>query len=174
MRLLALFASILRIAEVESGALSRAFVAIDLSALATDLGESYQPAFTDGGRDLSWSIEDGISVSGDRELIAQALINLLDNARIHTPPGAKVLLALEASGDWARLSVADDGPGVPVCDHDRILQRFARGEASRTTPGNGLGLSLVAAVAAAHGGNIVVGSNQPGLRVTIVLPRARS
>lgn len=172
--LLALFASILRIAEVESGTLSRGFVAIDLSALATDLGESYQPAFADGGRDLCWSIEDGIAVSGDRELIAQALINLLDNARIHTPPGAKVLLALEAGDDWARLSVADDGPGVPMCDHDRILQRFARGEASRTTPGNGLGLSLVAAVAAAHGGQVVVASNLPGLRVTIVLPRARS
>ncbi|WP_336961403.1 HAMP domain-containing sensor histidine kinase [Sphingobium aquiterrae] len=171
---LALFAAILRIAEVESGALSRTFAAIDLSALATDLGESYQPAFADGGRELDWSIKDGIMVCGDRELIAQALINLLDNARIHTPPGTRVRVALEAGDDWAQLSVADDGPGVPAGDHDRILQRFARGEASRTTPGNGLGLSLVVAVAAAHGGNVAVGANAPGLRVTIIMPRAWS
>jgi signal transduction histidine kinase len=142
-----------------------------LSALATDLGESYLPAFADGGRDLIWSIDSGIAVQGDRELIAQALINLLDNARIHTPPGTKVSLALEGSDGWIRLSVADDGPGVPEKDRDRILQRFARGEASRTTPGNGLGLSLATAVAAAHGGSLTIGANQPGLRVTIVLPR---
>lgn len=168
---LALFAAILRIAEVESGALSRGFTVIDLSALATDLGESYLPAFIDGGRDLIWSIGRGIAVQGDRQLIAQAVINLLDNARIHTPPGTKISLALEGSDGWARLSVADDGPGVPAKDYERILQRFARGEASRTTPGNGLGLSLAAAVAAAHGGNLTVSANQPGLRVTIALPR---
>lgn len=168
---LALFAAILRITEVESGALSRGFTAIDLSALATDLGETYLPAFADGGQDFTWEIESGIAVLGDRELIAKALINLLDNARIHTPRGTKVSLTLEGSDGQVRLSVADDGPGVPAKDHDRILQRFARGEASRTTPGNGLGLSLSAAVAATHGGDLVVGTNSPGLRVTMILPR---
>ena len=109
---------------------------------------------------------------GDRELIAQALVNLLDNARLHTPPTTRIEVKLIAEDTMARLSVCDDGPGVPIADHARILQRFARGEASRTTPGNGLGLSLVVAVAAAHGGTVAVADNSPGLCVTLSLPKA--
>lgn len=168
---LALFAALLRIAEVEGGALARGFVAIDLSFLATEIAESYAPAFADGARILSWSVAPGITVLGDRELIAQALINLLDNARLHTPPATQTTLTLCADATTAELSVADTGPGVAEGEHARILRRFARGEASRTTPGNGLGLSLVAAVTAAHGGTITVTDNAPGLRVTLAFPR---
>jgi signal transduction histidine kinase len=120
---------------------------------------------------LSWSVAPGITVLGDRELIAQALINLLDNARLHTPPATQTTLTLCADATTAELSVADTGPGVAEGEHARILHRFARGEASRTTPGNGLGLSLVAAVTAAHGGTITVTDNAPGLRVTLAFPR---
>jgi signal transduction histidine kinase len=168
---LALFAALLRIAEVEGGALARSFVATDLTLVVTEIAESYAPAFADSGRTLGWSIAPGITVLGDRELIAQALINLLDNALLHTPPGTPVAVSLEADAHVATVSVADAGPGVPPGDHARILQRFARGEASRTTPGNGLGLSLVAAVTAAHGGTIAVDDNRPGLRVTLRIPR---
>lgn len=108
---------------------------------------------------------------GDRELIAQALINLLDNALLHTPARTQVTVSLGGDAHAATVSVADTGPGVPPGDHARILNRFARGEASRTTPGNGLGLSLVAAVTAAHGGTVAVTDNAPGLRVTLRLPR---
>ncbi|MDX5985528.1 sensor histidine kinase [Sphingomonas echinoides] len=168
---LALFAALLRIAEVEGGALARSFVATDMTLVVTEIAESYAPAFADSGRTLGWSVAPGITVLGDRELIAQALINLLDNALLHTPPGTPVAVSLEADAHVATVSVADAGPGVPPGDHARILQRFARGEASRTTPGNGLGLSLVAAVTAAHGGTIAVDDNRPGLRVTLRIPR---
>ena len=167
---LALFAAMLRIAEVESGALVRSFAPIDLSFLATDLAESFAPAFADGGRSLTWSVAPGIAINGDCELLAQAIVNLLDNARLHTPSGTQVELRLTGVGETAQLMVVDTGPGVPLVDHDRILQRFARGDASRTTPGNGLGLALVAAVSAAHGGTVAVLDNAPGLRVTLTLP----
>lgn len=170
--MLKLFGSILRIAEVEGGGLAQTFTRVDLSALAEDVGDGFLPALTDSGRSLTWEVEPGAIVLGDRELLAQAIANLLDNARVHTPTGTAVALTLECGEEWVRLSVADDGPGVPSEHRDNILRRFYRGDASRTTPGNGLGLSLVAAVAAAHGGNVVVYAAGQGLRVTIVLPRA--
>jgi signal transduction histidine kinase len=170
--LLKLFGAILRIAEVEGGGLEQGFARIDLSALAEDVGDGFLPALTDGGHFLSWEIQPGIAVIGSRELLAQAIANLLDNARVHTPAGTAVMLMLDGSDEWARLSVCDSGPGVSLADRPNILRRFYRGEASRTTPGNGLGLSLVAAVASAHGGEVVIDPGDPGLRVTLVLPRA--
>lgn len=139
--LLALFGSILRIAEVEGGALAQSFMPVDLSELTTDVGESYFPAIADSGRSLTCSIASKVAILGNRELLAQAIGNLLDNARLHTPTGTDIMLRLEANDQSAWFSVGDNGPGVPAADRDRILQRFARGEASRTTPGNGLGLT---------------------------------
>lgn len=169
--MLRLFAAILRIAEVEGGGLASSFARIDLSALAADVGESFLPAFADSGRHLSWTVTPGMAVLGDRELLAQALANLLDNAIVHTPPGTQVRLTLDKAGDEARLAVEDDGPGVPPEDRARLTRRFFRSEASRTTPGNGLGLSLAAAVAAAHGGALAVENLAPGFGVAITLPR---
>ncbi|MES2056427.1 MAG: HAMP domain-containing sensor histidine kinase, partial [Pseudomonadota bacterium] len=143
--LLKLFGSILRIAEVEGGGLEQGFTRIDLSALAEDVADSFLPALSDSGRNFCWTVTPDIIVRGDRELLAQAIANLLDNTRIHTPIGTNVILLLETSPEWIRLSVADNGPGVPAADSQAILRRFHRTEASRTTPGNGLGLSLVTA-----------------------------
>ena len=172
-QLLAMFAAVLRIAEVEGGtAIIKA--PVDLGRTAIDVAEAYQPAFTDAGRALHWAIAPDAAVIGDDQLLAQALVNLLDNARIHTPRGTNVGIELSTADDQVSLSVVDDGPGVPAADHARILERFARSEASRTTPGHGLGLSLVAAIAAVHGGAVEVSDNAPGLRVTITLPRTRS
>jgi len=170
--LIGLFAAILRIAEVEGGGLEQSFVRIDLSSLAEDVADSFRPALTDSGHALTWAIDPAIIVRGNRELLAQAVANLLDNARVHTPAGTSVTLSLDAGGEWARLTIADNGPGVAPADRAAILQRFYRTEASRTTPGNGLGLSLVAAVAAAHGGSVTIDDNRPGLLVAILLPRA--
>jgi signal transduction histidine kinase len=171
-QLIGLFAAILRIAEVEGGGLAQSFAMIDLSSLAEDVADSFRPALTDSGHALTWDIDPAIVVHGNRELLAQAITNLLDNARVHTPTGTSVTLSLDAGSDWVRLTVADDGPGVARADRAAILQRFYRTEASRTTPGNGLGLSLVGAVAAAHGGSVMIDDNRPGLVITIILPRA--
>jgi signal transduction histidine kinase len=170
--LLSLFAAILRISEVEGGALSRTFARVDLSELVNDLCDSYAPAVSDGGRSLDSEIAPDIGLHGDRELIAQAVINLLDNAQHHTPPGTRITVAAEAGEEWIRLSVADNGPGVAAEDRPRIVRRFARLDSSRTTPGHGLGLNLVEVIAEAHGGTLLIDDNMPGLRVTLVLPRA--
>jgi len=166
-------AAILRIAEVEGGGLEAGFAPVDLSALAEDVADSFRPALTDSGHKLAWEIAPATEVRGNRELLAQAIANLLDNARVHTPPGTSVTLSLATAGDRVRLTVADEGPGVSDADRHAILRRFYRAEASRTTPGNGLGLSLVAAVVAAHGGEVVVDSCAPGLKVSIDLPRIK-
>jgi signal transduction histidine kinase len=169
--LLALFAAILRISEVESGALKRHFARVDVSQLAGDLADSYTPAVLDGGRTLTASIMPGLATLGDRELIAQAAINLLDNAQRHTRAGTAISIEVTTNGNGISLAVADNGPGVAARDRTLITRRFARLEASRTTPGHGLGLNLVAAIAAAHGGTLAIEDNHPGLRVTLLLPK---
>lgn len=168
--LLALFAAILRIAEVESGTLRHHFAPVDLSALMSDLAESYDPAVSDGGRTLATRIAAGITINGDRELLAQAAINLLDNAQRHTPPGTAISLDLQRQETTVVLTVADTGPGVPEADRSRIVRRFARLDASRSTPGHGLGLHLVSAIIAAHEGSMAIEDNAPGLRARLELP----
>lgn len=168
---LELFAAILRLAEVESGETKRFFTEVDLSALLTELAESYAPAFEDQRRTLLWSIEPNLRISGDRELLAQAMVNLLENAQRHTPEHTIVRLTVTLAGHSICLQVADNGPGVPKHDLPRITKRFARLDSSRNTAGHGLGLSLVAAVAALHGGRLILKNANPGLIATIELPR---
>jgi signal transduction histidine kinase len=169
--ILSLFAAILRISEVEGGKIRHLFKPVDLSALVTDLAESYAPAVREAGRSLSWSIEPNLAVAGDRELIAQAVTNLLENAQRHTPPGTEIRIRLAASAKSIQISVADTGPGVAAADRDRISQRFIRLEGSRTRAGHGLGLNLVSAVARLHRGRLRFADNAPGLIAEIDLPR---
>jgi signal transduction histidine kinase len=171
--MLALFAAILRIAEVEGGNLERSFEKIDLSELMIEVAESFEPALADAGNSIEWRVEPNIAVVGNKELLAQLAANLLDNARIHTPAGTNIRLILSSDEQNARLSVEDNGPGVDEADRQKVLQRFFRADASRTTPGNGLGLSLVAAAAHAHGGEVTVEDADPGFRVCMTLPRLR-
>ncbi|MDB5715215.1 MAG: sensor histidine kinase, partial [Sphingomonadales bacterium] len=168
--LLSLFAAILRIAEVESGALARHFTAVNITDLATDLYESYAPAVADLGRTLESAIETGVEIIGDRELIAQALINLLDNAQHHTPVTTNILISAKATDGQILLSVSDNGRGVGPRDRALIVRRFARLDASRSMPGHGLGLNLVSAIAEAHKGRLLIEDNGPGLRVSLILP----
>ena len=167
---LSLFSAILRVAEVESGETRRFFGRVDLSALVNEVGESYADAFEDHGRTLLWSADAGLKVTGDRELLAQAIANLLENTQRHTPVGTVVRLTATASGNMASVQVADDGPGVPNADLGKITKRFARVESSRNTPGHGLGLSLVSAVARLHDGHLALSNGRPGLNVRITLP----
>lgn len=169
--LLMLFSGILRIAEVEGGGIERNFERVDFSGLMAEMAESFAPAVSDGGDTIEWSVASDVSVLGNQELLAQLASNLIDNARTHTPAGTAIKLALFAEGDDAVLVVEDDGPGVSDEDRSKLLQRFFRAETSRKTPGNGLGLSLVAAVVRAHGGSVAAEDAEPGLRMVIRLPR---
>ena len=170
---LSLFAAILRIAEVESGQPRRSFSAVDLSELLTELAESYAPAIHDGGRELLWSLQPGLTVDGDRELLAQAVVNLIENAQRHTPKGTIIRLTSTVVDGSLCIQVVDNGPGVPNADLHRVVRRFARLESSRNTSGYGLGLNLVSAVAALHGGRLSLKNAGSGLIATIELPGRR-
>ncbi|HZU64362.1 MAG TPA: ATP-binding protein [Novosphingobium sp.] len=171
---IAIFAAMLRISAVESGMAGAGHARIDLSALLGQLVAAYAPAIEDGGRRLALRIAPGVHIAADRELLAQAVANLLENAIRHTPPGSTIALGLDGAGlpGMARITVEDDGPGVPEADRERVLRRFFRLERSRTTPGSGLGLALVAAVVRLHHGTIVLEEAAPGLRVRLDLPIA--
>jgi signal transduction histidine kinase len=164
------FNALLRIARVESGAHRSAFAALDLERIVRDVCELYQAAADERQIDLVCTVRAPVEVFGDRELLAQALTNLLDNAVKYTPTGGRIVVTLERTEDVARIRVADTGPGVPLADRDRVLQRFTRLDQARSQPGNGLGLALVNAVTTQHHGRLSLGDNSPGLVVTIEIP----
>jgi signal transduction histidine kinase len=170
-RLLDIFSALLRIAQVE-GSSSRAGIGdVDLTAVAETVADAYRPDAEEAGHALTAAISQGVVVSGDQELLTQALANLVENALRHTPPGTRIDVRLEGNSETgARLSVEDDGPGVAAADLPHLTDRFYRGESSRTTPGNGLGLSLVSAVAELHRATLDLNAMKPGLRVTLSFP----
>jgi signal transduction histidine kinase len=174
--LLGTFAALLRIAEVEAGAQRAAFRRVELSWLAETVTDAFAPVAEDEGRTLRAEVAPGVTVQGDQELLAQMLANLVENALRHTPLGSRirVLLDAHAPGDLASgpmLAVEDNGPGIPEDERGRVLRRFHRLEQSRTTPGSGLGLSLVAAVAELHGAHLTLADAGPGLRVSVAFPK---
>ena len=169
-RLLATFNALLRIARVETGAYRRAFETVDLGAIASDVADLYHATADDKLVELRRRIIDGALVFGDRELLAQALTNLLDNALRYTPAGGHIDIEVRRKPEGLDLIVADSGPGIPAEARERVLQRFARLDESRSSPGSGLGLALVRAVADQHDASLVLTDNAPGLRVTLSLP----
>lgn len=168
--LLATFNALLRISRVESGAYRSAFARVDLTAIVRDVADLYQATAEDRRIELNCRAIDGAVVFGDRELLAQALTNLLDNAFKYASAGGHIDIDLRRNDDRIVLSVADTGPGIPPHERERVLQRFARVDASRSKPGNGLGLALVKAIADQHDAKLWLTDNAPGLRVTISLP----
>lgn len=172
--ILSLFSAVLRIAEIESGALRRFFQCADLSRIATILAESYQPAAEDSARTLLTEIQQDVWIDGDPELLAQLLVNLLENALRHTPRGTTIQLGLNVELDQVRLVVEDDGSGVPEAELPQLTRRFTRVERSRSAPGHGLGLNLVSAITAAHHGTLTLGNRHPGFRAEVSLGRALS
>jgi signal transduction histidine kinase len=169
-QVLATFNALLRIARVESGAYRSAFTTVDLQPIVRDVCELYQAAAEDKHVTLQATTAGTVEIFGDRELLAQVLTNLVDNAVKYTPAGGTVRIGLERNGDTAVLRVADSGPGVPDADRGRVLQRFTRLDRARSQPGNGLGLALVNAVTLQHHGRLTLGDNAPGLVVTVELP----
>jgi signal transduction histidine kinase len=169
-QVLATFNALLRIARVESGAYRSAFTTVDLKPIVHDVCELYQAAAEEREVTLHAQAPEPVEVFGDRELLAQVLTNLVDNAVKYTPPGGSVRVELARQGDLAQLRVADTGPGIPPEDRGRVLQRFTRLDRARSQPGNGLGLALVNAVTLQHHGRLTLGDNAPGLVVALELP----
>ncbi len=167
--LLKTFNALLSIAQVESRAKDD-FTHTSLSDICEDLAELYDVLSEDGEHTFAASIEPGLDIMGNRQLIAQAITNLLDNAVKYTPSGGNIRLSAEKRGDNILINVADNGKGIPPDKRDDVLKRFVRLDSARSTPGNGLGLSLVSAIVALHNGSLTLHDNKPGLRIQITLP----
>lgn len=165
------FDALLTIARLEAGSKLGNAVPVDVAEVVREIAELYEPSAEEAGGTVEVDISPGEHVlTGNRELLAQALANLVDNALKygHTPgEGPRVTIGLDGTGDRLVLRVADSGPGVPEADHRRVLDRFVRLEASRSAPGSGLGLSLVSVVARLHGMEIGLEDAAPGLRVVL-------
>ena len=173
------FNSLLLIARLEGGAVAESMERLNPASIIADVAELYEPVADEAGLSLSVSAEQGLTLTANRELVSQAVANLVDNAIKYSPDGRRsngaaaaapisiVLTRVEAD---IEIAVGDRGPGVAPEDRQRALQRFVRLEKSRSRPGSGLGLSLVAAVARLHGGSIRLEDNAPGLRAVLNLP----
>lgn len=168
-QLLQSFGALLRLARIEAQPLEGDAPLQDLRELADDAVELYAPIAAERGIRISTQLQT-VTVRGDRDQLFQLLVNLLDNALKYAPPGSEVTLSLEAQSDGACLQLADAGPGIPEHERARVFDRFQRLEAHRGSPGVGLGLSLVRAIVAHHGGHIELQDNAPGLRVRVMLP----
>lgn len=166
------FAALLRIAQIEGGARRAGFRPTDLSAIAGTVTDAFIPSAEDAQRSLVLEAPAPLLVEGDPELLTQMLVNLVENALRHTPPGAKIRVRTARQDGLSTVSVIDDGPGVPEAERERVFDRFHRLEASRSTPGSGLGLALVAAVARLHGGEAVLRDAAPGLEARVSFPAA--
>ncbi|MCB8840528.1 cell wall metabolism sensor histidine kinase WalK [Aurantimonas sp. VKM B-3413] len=167
------FNALLRIAQIEAGTRKAKFRRLDLADVARKVCDVYGEVAADANHSLTWHDLSPMPIEGDEELLTQALANLLENAINHVPPPGAIAVAGRSGDGVAMLDIADDGPGVPEAERTRIFQRLYRLDRSRSTPGSGLGLSLVAAIVELHGGRVEALDNEPGLRVRLTLPQAR-
>lgn len=172
----ATFEALLRIAQIEGGARKARFGRVDLSDILNRVVEAYAYVGEDKNHSISASAGGNIDafIWGDQELLVQLFANLVENSLRHCPPGSATKVSLERSDGGFAVCVADNGPGIPAGERDRVFRRLYRLQKSRTTPGSGLGLSLVAAIAALHDATITLADNHPGLKVTVQFPRPAS
>ena len=169
-RVIGIFNALLRLAEIDSGMRRSGFVTVDMAEIAASAVEFYQPAAELSGSRLQLVREGSVTVRGDRVLLAQAVSNLIDNALKYTPPQGEIIVSVKRGSDRAvEVAVADSGPGIGDEDKPKVVERFYRGDSSRGTPGVGLGLSLVDAVARLHGSILRLEDNHPGLRASMLL-----
>ena len=176
-QLIATFNALLLIAETDAGAARGTMTPLDLASVAADVCELYEPLAEEKNVSLTLIGSFGASetmIEGNRSLISQALANLVDNAIKYTPPGGRVTVRPGLGFQSVDVSVADSGPGIPPEERPRVIERFVRLEASRNSPGTGLGLSLVAAVAHFHNAQLLLEDNAPGLKATLRFPRPAS
>jgi signal transduction histidine kinase len=173
-RVIRIFDALLRLAEIDAGMRRSGFVSLDVSDLAANAVEFYEPAAELKSIDLKFRSNGPLRVSGDPVLLAQALSNLIDNALKYAPQHGSIEVAAQRHGAAVEISVADNGPGIDEQEKAKVVQRFYRGDASRGTPGVGLGLSLVQAVAKLHGSQLELRDNGPGLRAVLILAAEES
>lgn len=175
-QLIRTFNALLMIARVEAGTPSGALTNINISEVVSDVADLYAPVAEDAGMILETSVPEGIMLHANRELIGQALVNLVENAiKYAAVPGqetAGITLGLRETDERVIIEVADSGPGIPERDREHVVERFVRLEKSRTEPGSGLGLSLVSAVAQLHKGAFRIEDNGPGVRAIIELSKS--
>ena len=172
-QLIRTFNAILMISRLEAGYSAEQVEPVDLSAIVDDVVELYEPVAEESGVMLEGATIGGAMISANRELVAQALSNIVDNAIKYsagTSPSARVTVSLTSDEGGFRLEVVDNGPGIPVEDRERATERFVRLEQSRTRPGSGLGLSLAKAVMEFHGGRLELSDGKPGLSVWMIFP----
>lgn len=170
--IVAVFQALLRIAEIEAGSRRSAFARFDLPPILADVAELYGVVAEDKHVAIVVEAPEHLSAYGDRDLVQQAVANLVDNAVKFSPPGGVVRLRAAAAGSGAEIVVTDQGPGIPAVDRKRATERFFRGEAARSTPGAGLGLALVQAVALLHLGRLTLDDAGPGLLARLTLTAA--
>jgi signal transduction histidine kinase len=168
------FEALLRITQLEAGARRARFGTLDLGSVIADVADIYEPVVEEAGDRLVSRVTmvQGIKVTGDRELLTQLFANLIENAVRHSSVGTRIDVALERRGDRHVATIADTGPGIPIHERENVFRRLYRLERERSTPGSGLGLSLVAAIAELHGATVTLLDNAPGLRVEVSFPRA--
>ena len=168
--ILAMFSSLTRISQIEANDRTAAFRTVDLAAIAREVVELFDAAAEDRGGHLEAAGDQHVLVTGDRDLLFDAVANLVDNAVKHGRDAGRVTVEVTGGVGGATVSVADDGPGIPSEEFPHVFKRFYRLERSRRTPGNGLGLSLVAAVARLHGAHIEMRDRKPGLEFRLLFP----
>jgi len=166
------FEALLRIAEVSSGARKARFVDVDLRTVLSHVIEALEPVAEDRAQELISQLEhsDATLIKGDRQLLNQLFVNLVENAIRHSPSGSRITISLNKLADAIMVHVADSGPGIPPCERDNVLRPLYRLEKSRTTPGSGLGLSLAVAITDLHQGTLSLHDNAPGLDVCVRFP----
>jgi signal transduction histidine kinase len=168
--LLKTFNALLSIAQAEAGVRRNDWSEVNLSALTQDMAELYEAVAEDRGVQFQYTAAPDIRMLGNPHLLAQALSNLLDNSMKYVGDGGRVELRVTAEDGTATITVTDNGPGIPAADRERVLERFVRLDSARSSPGNGLGLSLVRAVAHLHGAQLLLEDNEPGLRAVLRFP----
>ena len=168
------FEALLRITQIEAGARRSRFCDVELGTVLADVADVYEPVAEEaGGRLISTvAIAERAQVTGDRDLLTQLFANLIENAIRHSPAGTRIDVSLLTRGERHVAVVADSGPGIPAHECENVFRRLYRLERERSTPGSGLGLSLVAAIAELHGAAVALTDNSPGLRVEVSFPRA--
>jgi len=165
------FDALLRIAQIEAGARKARFTDLDLSEVVQTIAEIYADVAEDDGKSLSaTTLQAGSQIHGDRELLTQLFANLVENALRHGPEGTAIQLSVTQQADHILARVSDNGPGIPPEEREKVFQRLYRLDSSRTTPGSGLGLSLVRAIVDLHGASVVLEDRQPGLTVVVSFP----
>jgi signal transduction histidine kinase len=169
--LLVIFAALLRISQIESGSRLAAFSPLSLTELLERIYEMYRPVAEDEHHALLQDIQRDVRVRGDPELLTQLFSNLIENAIRHTPAGTRIRIGLAVEGSTAVALIEDNGPGIPPGEQDKIFRRFYRLTSSRSTPGNGLGLALVAAIVNLHNAKIELNDGRPGLRFQTLFER---